>query len=79
MVVFGWVLLRLRAHECSRIFDDRLAMVVWTLPLTTTLLGLAHIPISFLALAAFAARLVWRMKRAETEAVGNPSLAQGAA
>lgn len=79
MVVFGWVLLQLRAHEGTRIFDDRLAMVVWTLPLTTTLLGLAHIPISFLALAAFAARLVWRMKHAETEAVGHPRLAQGTA
>jgi hypothetical protein len=79
MVVFGWVLLQLRGHESTRIFDDRLAMVVWTLPLTTTLLGLAHVPISFVALAAFAARLIWRLSRAETEAIGDRSLAQSPA
>jgi hypothetical protein len=79
MVVFGWVLLQLRAREGTRILDDRLAMVVWTLPLTTTLLGLAHIPISFLALAVFAARLIWRMARAETEAIGAPRLATASA
>ena len=79
MVVFGWVLLQLRAHEGTTMFDNRLAMVVWTLPLSTTLLGLAHIPISFLALAVFAARLIWRMKRAETEAADSTTFAQSAA
>lgn len=79
MVVFGWVLMQLRAHEGTRLADDRLAMVVWTLPLTTTMLGLAQIPISFLALAIFAARLVWRMAHAETGAIRDPSLAQSPA
>jgi hypothetical protein len=65
MVVFGWVLAQVRSHEGTAALDDRLAMAVWTLPVTTMLLGLASIPISCLVLVAFAARLVWRMARVE--------------
>lgn len=67
MVVFGWVLAQLRGNHGTGTFDDRLAMTVWTLPVTTMLLGLAHIPVSCLALAAFAGRLIWRMARAGAE------------
>lgn len=63
MVVFGWVLAQLRDHEGTGICDDRLAMTVWTLPVTTMLLGLANVPLSCLALIVFAARLLWRMAR----------------
>ena len=42
MVIFGWVLAQLRDHDGTRSFDDRLAMVVWILPVTTMILGLAH-------------------------------------
>jgi len=72
--VFGWVIAQLRDHEGARGLDDRLAMVVWTLPVTTMVLGIAHIPLSFLALAAFAARLVWRMAQADAKAVGGAGL-----
>jgi hypothetical protein len=68
MIVFGWVLANVRDHEANTPLDDRIAMVVWTLPLTTMFLGYAYLPVSFLALAAFAARLVWRMARAENVA-----------
>jgi len=78
MVIFGWVLAQLRDHEGTRALDDRLAMVVWTVPVTTMILGLAHIPISFLALAAFAARLVWRMAQTEAKARSGAPVAQGA-
>jgi hypothetical protein len=59
MVVFGWVIALLRERGGTA-FDDRLAMLVWTLPITT-LIGLAGIPGSSLVLAAFAARLLWRL------------------
>ena len=66
MVVFGWVIALLRdigaVHELGR-RGDRLAMLVWTLPVTT-LIGLAGIPGSSLVLAAFAARLLWRLSTA---------------
>jgi hypothetical protein len=67
MVVFGWVLANLRDHQGTEPIDDRIAMAVWTLPVSTMILGLAHIPGSFLALAVFAARLIWRMARADAE------------
>jgi hypothetical protein len=61
MVVFGWVLALLR-DKGGTPFDDRLAMAVWTLPITAMLLGLFGIPGSAAVLAAFAARLLWRLK-----------------
>lgn len=67
MVVFGWVLAQLRGHEGTGTFDDCIAILVWTLPVTTMLLGLAYVPISCLVLVAFAARLVWRMAAADTQ------------
>jgi hypothetical protein len=65
MVVFGWVLAQMRGHEGTGTLDDRLAILVWTLPVTTMLLGLASIPISCLALVAYGGRLIWRMARME--------------
>jgi hypothetical protein len=59
MVVFGWVIALLRERGGTAL-DDRLAMLVWTL-LVATLIGLAGIPGSSLVLAAFAARLLWRL------------------
>jgi hypothetical protein len=65
MVVFGWVLALLRERG-GDLLDHRLGFAVWTLPIVTMLLGLAHIPGSCLVLLAFAARLLWRMKQDET-------------
>jgi hypothetical protein len=79
MIVFGWVLASVRDHEANTPLDDRIAIVVWTLPLTTMILGLAHVPVSFLALAAFATRLIWRMACAESVAAPNSGLAQNPA
>jgi hypothetical protein len=78
MVVFGWMLMQLRDHESSQPIDDRLAMVVWMLPITTMILGLAYVPVSCLALAAFAARLIWRL-RAEPEAIRRSNSAHSPA
>jgi hypothetical protein len=61
MVVFTWVIMLVRDHEGSTMKDHRLALAVWTLPVTTILLGLANIPVSSLVLMAFAARLIWRL------------------
>lgn len=65
MVVFGWIALMLRDHASNTLADHRLAFAVWTLPVTTILLGLAGIPISSLVLAAFAGRLLWRLVHGE--------------
>jgi alpha-1,2-mannosyltransferase len=61
MVVFGWIIALLREKGGEPI-DDRLAMAVWTLPVTAMLLGLFGVPGSALVLVAFAGRLLWRLK-----------------
>jgi alpha-1,2-mannosyltransferase len=71
MVVFGWVLALLR-EKGGEPLDDRLAMAVWTLPVTAILLGLLGIPGSAAVLAAFAVRLLWRMKGARDAVAAAP-------
>ena len=61
MVVFGWVIALLH-EQGSEPLDDRLAMAVWTLPITAMLLGLFGIPGSAAVLAAFAVRLLRRRR-----------------
>jgi hypothetical protein len=63
MVVFGWVVALLRERPDNEPLDHRLALAVWTLPVTMLLLGAARIPIAMLVLPAFAARLLWRLAR----------------
>lgn len=63
MVVFTFIVAMIRDHKASTMKDHRLALAVWTLPVTTILLGLANIPVSSLVLMAFAARLLWRLSR----------------
>ena len=69
MVVFGWVIALLREKGGEplqhRLFDDRLAMAVWTLPVTAMALALFGIPGSALVLIAFAGRLLWRLRATE--------------
>jgi hypothetical protein len=61
MVVFGWVVARLRDRADNTVTDDRLAIAVWTLPVLMLLFGAAHIPVAMLVLPAFAGRLLWRL------------------
>jgi alpha-1,2-mannosyltransferase len=77
MVVFGWVIALLRDRGGTAL-DDRLAMLVWTLPVTT-MIGLAGIPGSSLVLAAFAARLLWRLSTATQTAAQPQGLATAGA
>jgi alpha-1,2-mannosyltransferase len=65
MVVFGWVVALLRERDDNDPLDHRLALAVWTLPVTMLLLGAARIPVAMLVLPAFAARLLWRLARSE--------------
>lgn len=67
MVVFGWLIWKLQERMSSP-GDARLALLVWTLPVTTMLFGIAHLPGSALVLPAFLARLVWMLKQEEWEA-----------
>ena len=64
MVVFGWLIANLRDRPDSTPVDHRLALAVWTLPISAMLLGVAGIPGSVLVLLAFAVRLLWRLKHA---------------
>jgi alpha-1,2-mannosyltransferase len=73
MVVFGWVLALLRERGGTPL-DDRLAMAVWTLPVTAMLLGLFGIPGSAAVLAAFAGRLLWRLKGARDAVAAAPAV-----
>jgi alpha-1,2-mannosyltransferase len=74
MVVFGWVLALLR-EEGGTPWDDRLAMAVWTLPVTAMVLGLFAIPGSAAVLVAFAARLLWRLHGREARSAA-PAVAR---
>jgi hypothetical protein len=79
MVVFTWVVMLIRDHEASTMKDHRLALAVWTLPVSTILLGLAHIPVSSLVLMAFAARLLWRLAHEEMRVKADASALPAAA
>jgi alpha-1,2-mannosyltransferase len=70
MVVFGWVVALLRERGGEPL-DDRLALAVWTLPVTAMLLGLFGIPGSAAVLAAFAGRLLWRLRAGEAGRVAT--------
>jgi hypothetical protein len=78
MVVFGFVVALMRQRDDNTLADHRLALAVWTLPVTMLLLGAAHIPIAMIVLPAFAGRLVWRLHRLEAPvAVGATSHGAG--
>jgi alpha-1,2-mannosyltransferase len=74
MVVFGFVVALLRQRDDNTIADHRLALAVWTLPVTMLLLGAAHIPVAMLVLPAFAGRLIWRLAHGQQRAAVNASL-----
>ena len=76
MVVFGWLIAKLRDRPDSTLADHRLALAVWTLPISTMLLGVAGIPGSVLVLLAFAARLLWRLKHAPLQGPVTVGLAR---
>ncbi len=69
MVVFGWIIALLREKggepASDQRLDDRLAMAVWTLPVTAMVLALFGIPGSAVVLMAFAGRLLYRMRAQE--------------
>lgn len=64
MVAFGWVMLRLMERSDNEPLDDVLMLAVWALPFLTILMGLAHLPGSFLPILGLTARLAWRIRKA---------------
>lgn len=64
MVVFGFVIALMRQRNDNTPADHRLALAVWTLPVTMLLFGAAHIPIAMMVLPVFAGRLIWRLAHA---------------
>ena len=68
MVVLGWVVALVRQREDTEPADHYLLMAVWALPAAMLLNSELRIPIAALVLSMFAARLVWRLARAEAKA-----------
>lgn len=58
MVVFGWILLRLKARTGNSLRDHKLMAAIWVLPVTCLAMGACGIPGSSLFLIAFLARLL---------------------
>ena len=67
MVVLGWVVALVRQREDTEPADHYLLMAVWALPAAMLLNSELRIPTAALVLSAFAARLVWRLARAEAK------------
>ena len=65
MVVFGWVLALLRQRTRLEGIDDYLVRIVWALPALMMVVGLLHVPIAPLVLAAFGGRLLWQLRQQE--------------
>jgi alpha-1,2-mannosyltransferase len=63
MVVLAWAATLLRRRAMNEPVDHYLVVAVWTLPVTMMLAGAIHIPLAFLVLSGFAARLVWLLAR----------------
>ncbi len=57
MVVFGWVIWSLK-DRLRTVWDERLALALWTLPVLVMILGLSRIPGSALIPALFLMRLI---------------------
>jgi alpha-1,2-mannosyltransferase len=74
MVVFGWVTLKLLARSDNDAWDYGLMLAVWALPFVTVLMGLAHLPCSFLPILGLMGRLLWRLRRAEQTAPGGGTM-----
>jgi hypothetical protein len=62
MVVFAWVIVRLRRRADESPWDAALNVAVWLLPIAMIPFGLHHIPAASLILLAFAGRLIWRLR-----------------
>jgi len=63
MVVFGWVIVKLMDRTDNETADWVLMLAVWATPLLTVPLGIAGLPLCFLPLLAFGARLLWRIRQ----------------
>jgi hypothetical protein len=65
MVLFSGVIVRLMGRGDNDRWDYALMLVVWVMPFFTIPLGVSHMPLSFAAIFAFGAKLIWRMWTAE--------------
>jgi hypothetical protein len=66
LVVLGWVVDLLRRRFDNEVVDHRLAIAVWTLPVTAMLAGAVHIPLAPLVLVLFMGRHLWRLSQEQT-------------
>jgi alpha-1,2-mannosyltransferase len=72
MVVFSWVMIKLMDRTDNDRWDYGLMLAVWAVPLLTVPMGISDIlPISFLPILAFGARLVWRLWKLDRAEQGS--------
>jgi alpha-1,2-mannosyltransferase len=71
-VVLGWVLALLRQRGGLSTREHALILVVWTLPVTMMIAGLAHVPLALMVFAAFAGWLIWRMAQEDAATAARP-------
>jgi alpha-1,2-mannosyltransferase len=72
MVVFGFVVARLRERDDNTMADHWLLIAIWTLPVTMMIAAAGWIPLAPVVLIAFAARLVWRLAQGEAREIRPP-------
>jgi hypothetical protein len=76
-VILAWVLALLRQRPDMTAREHGLILALWTLPVMMMIVGLAHIPLGFLMLSAFAGWLLWRLARAEAPATSGQGFSLG--
>lgn len=79
MVLFSWVILKLMDRDDNGAWDYGLMLTVWAMPFLTVVMGFSNVlPISSLAILAFGARLIWRIRAIERlSASDRPVASQG--
>jgi hypothetical protein len=75
MVVFGWATLKLLQRSDNDAWDYALMLAVWALPFITVLMGVGHLPGSFVPILGLMGRLLWRLRRTERIASGGGTMA----
>jgi alpha-1,2-mannosyltransferase len=73
MVAFGFVVALLRDRPENTVYDHRLLIAVWSLPVTMMLTALIYIPLAPIVLIAFAIRLLQKLAQVDNAATVIPN------
>jgi len=78
MVMLGFVAALLRDRSDNTMYDHGLLIAVWSLPVTMMLSAVIACPLAPIALIAFAARLVWRLRHSDGQEIASVGAPQPA-